>query len=167
MDALFAKAGAIRPVNKRRKIDKDDQRSKKPGSSKAVADTSTDRTANSIVLNTKLPRSLQDTDTSVESLPQYKHIANKKLRAQLTRQSAQNARAKTLVKDAELLLAEEGGAIQVEGELEKTWKVSQADVVLAAGQEAARGRQEWTLDGGPYRSRYTRNGRYAPQFYFL
>ena len=29
----------------------------------------------------------------------------------------------------------------------------------AVDRVAARGRKEYTLDGGPYRSRYTRNGR--------
>lgn len=58
-----------------------------------------------------------------------------------------------------MLLTEEKGMMEVEGELEKTWRVGQEEIAAAAGQEAARGRQEWKLDGGPYRSRYTRNGR--------
>ena len=51
--------------------------------------------------------------------------------------------------------------MEVEGELEKTWRVGQDEIVKSAGQEAAKGRREWKLDGGPYRSRYTRNGRYT------
>ncbi|TFK85425.1 BING4CT-domain-containing protein [Polyporus arcularius HHB13444] len=50
--------------------------------------------------------------------------------------------------------------MEVEGELEKTWRVGQDEIVQAAGQQAAQGRQEWKLDGGPYRTRYTRNGRH-------
>ena len=49
---------------------------------------------------------------------------------------------------------------ELEDEMERTWRVGQDEVVKASGQEAARGRREWTLDGGPYRSRYTRNGRH-------
>ncbi len=166
MDALFAKADAIRPVTKRRKTSsRDDRHSKKPGTSKSQGESSTagsnDLTLNSVNVNTKLPKSLRGTSPTPESLPNYKHIANKKLRAQLTRQSAQSARSKALVKDAELLLTEDAGLVQVEGDMEKTWRVGQSEVVQAAGQEAALGRKEWTLEGGPYRARYTRNGRYV------
>ena len=56
--------------------------------------------------------------------------------------------------------------MKAEGELEKTWRTGQDEIVKAAGQEAARGRKEWKLEGGPYRSRYTRNGRYFLQSRF-
>ena len=55
--------------------------------------------------------------------------------------------------------------VEVENEMEKTWRVSQDEVVRGTGQEAAKGRQEWTLDGGPYRSRYLRNGRFVPPLF--
>ena len=58
-----------------------------------------------------------------------------------------------------MLLMGEAGAIEVEGEMERTWRVGQSEVVQLSGQEAAKGRNEYKLDGGPYRSRYTRNGR--------
>ncbi|KAG6901199.1 hypothetical protein C0995_015482 [Termitomyces sp. Mi166 len=90
----------------------------------------------------------------------YSHIASKKLRTELNRHTAQASRAKALQEDAELLLTNEGGKIEVEGEMERTWRVEQDEIVQGAGQEAARGRREWKLDGGPYRSRYTRNGRH-------
>lgn len=51
--------------------------------------------------------------------------------------------------------------MEAEGEMDRTWRVGQKDIVGSTGQEAARGRKEWKLDGGPYRSRYTRNGRYV------
>ena len=156
MEALFSKADAIRPVTKRRKIHKDD--GPKHSSRPKPED---DKTLNSVSVHTKLPKSLRNLSPAPESLPKYAHIANKKLRAQLTRQAAQTARSKALVKDAELLLTEDAGRIEVEGELEKTWRVGQSEIVKSAGEEAARGRKEWALDGGPYRSRYTRNGRYA------
>ncbi|KIP05890.1 hypothetical protein PHLGIDRAFT_107647 [Phlebiopsis gigantea 11061_1 CR5-6] len=158
MDSLFAKADAIAPVSKRRKTGKHVQRNK-PGPSKQPSAES-DKTAHSVAKHTNLPPSLRPTSPTLEGTKKYSHIADKKLRTQLTRQSANTARAKALVKDAELLLTEDAGMVQVEGELEKTWRVSQQEVSQAAGQEAARARQEWRLDGGPYRSRYTRNGRH-------
>jgi U3 small nucleolar RNA-associated protein 7 len=157
MDSLFSKADAIRPVSKRRKTAKDDHRTKPSGSKPAA--TGDDRTLTSVAQHTALPKSLRTDSSPPEGTKKYSHIGNKKLRAQLARQSAQSARAKALVKDAELLLTEDAGMMEVEGDLEKTWRVSQNEVINAAGQEAARGRKEWVLDGGPYRSRYTRNGR--------
>ena len=157
MDSLFARADAIRPVSKRRKTDKDDHRNKPSGSKQAEGGH--DNTLSSVARHTALPPSLRPSSPPPEGVKKYNHIANKKLRAQLTRQSTLSARQKALVKDAELLLTEEAGMIVVDGELEKTWRVGQSEVVEAAGQEASRGRKEWALDGGPYRSRYTRNGR--------
>ncbi|EMD36248.1 hypothetical protein CERSUDRAFT_155896 [Gelatoporia subvermispora B] len=157
MDNLIAKADAIRPV-KRRRIGKDDQPRKSQSSAKAS--TSHDRTLESVSLHTVLPKSFRSSSPPPENVPKYSHIHNPKLRTQLTRQSTQNARAKALLKDADLLLTEEAGMMQVEGDMEKTWRVGQDEVVKAAGEEAARGRKEWTLDGGPYRSKYTRNGRH-------
>lgn len=157
MDALIAKADAIRPVTKKRRIQKD---SNEKGSSSRPS-TSDDRTLGSVSLHTALPKSLRTNSPPPENVPKYGHIKDKKLRTQLTRQSTQSARAKALVRDAELLLAEDAGLMEVEGEMEKTWRVGQEEIAQAAGQEAAHGRQEWKLDGGPYRSRYTRNGRCA------
>ncbi len=53
------------------------------------------------------------------------------------------------------------GQLEAEGPLERTWRLGQEEIVKEVGMEAAKGRREWTLDGGPYRSRYTRNGRYV------
>ena len=161
MNALIAKADAIRPVTKKRKTDRHDSHpkpgpSKKPTKSATVSD---DPTASSVSQHTSLPRSLRPSSPPPEGVKQYGHIHNKKLRTQLTRQSTQNARARQLAKDAELLLTEDAGLMEVEGELEKTWRVGQDEIAGAAGQQAAQGRQEWKLDGGPYRTRYTRNGR--------
>ncbi|KAF7303736.1 WD-REPEATS-REGION domain-containing protein [Mycena indigotica] len=137
MDALIAKANERR---KRRKINHQD------------------KTADSIKHNSAIPRSLQDkTDHDQNG---FRHITNPKLRKQLNRTSAQSTRAKHLAEDAELLLLEDTGLIQVEGELERTWRVAQAEIEVSAGGQAAQGRKEWKLDGGPYRFRYTRNGRH-------
>lgn len=45
--------------------------------------------------------------------------------------------------------------------MERTWRLGQGDIVQAVGQEAGRGRREVKLEGGPYRVRYTRNGRFV------
>jgi hypothetical protein len=148
MDSLFAKAKALDGQKR--------GRSSKASSSKTKQD---DRTAASVAHRTALPKSLKDGPNVPEHKSDYGHIANKKLRTTLHRQSAQSARAKALVEDAELLKQGDSGLMQVEDELERTWRVTQADIADGAGSEAAKGRREWRLDGGPYRCRYTRNGR--------
>jgi U3 small nucleolar RNA-associated protein 7 len=101
-----------------------------------------------------------------ENVPKHAHIANPKLRSELTRQSAHAARSKALLKDAELLLTEDAGRIEVEGEMEKTWRIGQDEIARSAGQEATKGRREWKLEGGPYKSRYSRNGRFVTSVTF-
>lgn len=147
MDALITKANARRPV---RKIS--------TGHLKPTSKNSSDHTMNSIVKRTSIPKSLNDKH-NLNNASNYKHLTNKKLRIQLTRQSEQAERAKALVQDAEMLLMEDVGGMEVEDELERTWRVGQSEVVQSAGQEAAKGRREYKLDGGPYVSRYARNGR--------
>ncbi|KAI0635447.1 BING4CT-domain-containing protein [Trametes polyzona] len=160
MDSLIAKADAIRPLNKKRRTEKHESRPKAGPSKQPASTKDADPTASSVSQHTALPRSLRPSSPPPEDAKKYSHIPNKKLRTQLTRQSTQNARAKKLVKDAELLLTEEAGVMEVEGELEKTWRVGQDEIAAAAGQQGAQGRQEWKMDGGPYRTRYTRNGRH-------
>lgn len=116
-------------------------------------------TMNLLVKRTSIPKSLDDKRDLDKNGPSYKHLANKKLSAQLKRQSDQAARAKALLNDVETFLLEDAGGMQVEDDLERTWRVGQGEIVKAAGQEAAKGRREYKLDGGPYHSRYTRNGR--------
>lgn len=55
--------------------------------------------------------------------------------------------------------------MQVEGEMDRTWRISQDEIVKQVGAEAAKGRKEMVLDGGPYRSRYSRNGRCVGPIY--
>lgn len=152
MDALLAKADAVRPY-KRWKFNDDG-----PHSTKQFE---LDSTAKSILHHTSLPKSLRPGSPLPNEAKKYSHISDKKLRAELSRQSAHSARSKALLEDAAFLLEhEESGTMEVEGELERTWRVGQDEIVQSTGQEAAKGRREWKLDGGPYRSRYTRNGRY-------
>jgi len=156
MDSLIAKADAIQPLHKKRKsLHSKSNRS----AGKAKAASNSDFTLNTVVKHTSIPKSLQDSSPLPENVASYKHIANKKLRTQLNRQSAQSARSQALVEDADMLLLDEAGGLQVENEMDRTWRVGQKDILESAGQEAARGRREYNLDGGPYRSRYTRNGR--------
>ncbi|KAI9567936.1 NUC141 domain-containing protein [Boletus coccyginus] len=170
MDSLFAKADAIQPLSKKRKQKPKSTSPKKPDALKngsgpvrvpARASGSSDRTLASITHTTALPRSLRPSSPP-PAVPNHGHIKDPKLRTQLNRHAANAARAKTLLQDAALLLTEEPGcvAVSVEGGMEKTWRVGQEEIVKGAGREAAVGRREWYLDGGPYRSRYSRNGRH-------
>ena len=151
MDALIAKADAIQHLKEKKRFSH--------GQSKAKVKA--DHTMDSVVKHTSLPKSLKDTRDLPQDGANYKHIANKRLRVQLTRQSEQKARAKALVDDADMLLMENAGGLVAEGEMERTWRVGQKEIVQSAGQEAAKGRQEYRLDGGPYQSRFTRNGRFV------
>jgi U3 small nucleolar RNA-associated protein 7 len=152
MDSLIAKADAILPLKKEKKT----SHSPSKKTTRRPQETTTDRTFHSITKHTSLPKSLNKLP---DVAPTHTHIANKKLRAELNRHTGQAARAKALLEDAEMLLMGEAGKIEMEGEMERTWRVSQNEIVQGAGQEAAKGRREWKLDGGSYRSRYTRNGR--------
>ena len=172
MDSLFAKADAIQPLSKKNKPKNDKNRSKKSDTRKNASTKpgpSSDRTRTSITQHTSLPRSLRPTSPLPENVPKHGHIKDLKLRAQLGRQAAHAARTKALLQDAELLLTGDVGMVEVENEMEKTWRVSQDEIVRGTGQEAAKGRKEWILDGGPYRSRYSRNGRFVPppSFFFF
>ena len=153
MEALISKADALQPLHKKRKT------SHPEISKESKPQTPLDKTLNSVAKHTSIPKSLRDIVQLPENVPNHKHIANKKLRTQLNRQSVQSARAKALLEDAEMLLMGDTGGIEVEGEMERTWRVGQNEIVQSSGQEAAKGRNEYKLDGGPYRSRYTRNGR--------
>ena len=162
MDSLFAKADAIQPLSKKKKTYVGRNQTKKPATGKnapAKAGPSSDRTLASVAQNTSLPRSLRPGSPPPENAPKHAHIKDLRLRTQLNRQAAHVARTKTLLEDAELLLTGDAGAMQAEGEMERTWRAGQDEIVRGAGMEAAKGRQEWRLDGGPYRSRYSRNGR--------
>jgi len=152
MNALIAKGNAIQPHSSKK------QKKPKVGPSKPPQD---DHTLNSVAKRTSLPKSFQNLKTLPDgAVPKHKHIANKKLRAELVRNSEHITTSKALLEDADMLLMEDGGKMEVEGEMERTWRVGQSEIQETAGQEAGRGRKEWKLEGGPYRSRYTRNGRH-------
>lgn len=151
MNSLIAKADALSPLKKKRGKAGSEQR-KKPSLNNA------DFTLQSVSQHSSVPKSLRNLPVP-DNVPKHSHIANKKLRNLLRTQSEQNARAQTMLEDADMFLMDEAGKMEVEDEMERTWRVGQTEIVAGAGQEAGRGRKEWKLDGGPYRCRYTRNGR--------
>lgn len=70
----------------------------------------------------------------------------------------QNAALKA--KDAEILLENESGFLEAEGELERTYKVRQDEIVANVAVETAKKRFELNLDQlGPYLCDYSKNGR--------
>ncbi|KDQ18603.1 hypothetical protein BOTBODRAFT_63501 [Botryobasidium botryosum FD-172 SS1] len=159
MDALISKADAIKPLDKKAKrarFFKGQDRA--PGEHKKKEPVVEDATAASISRSTRLPPSLVPHEPS--KVPSNSHIKDVKLRSQLTRTAKHTALTKELLKDAELLRSEERGRIEVEGQMEKTWRVTQDEIVKSVGVEVAAQRKEWKLDGGSYRTRYTRNGRH-------
>jgi U3 small nucleolar RNA-associated protein 7 len=86
-------------------------------------------------------------------------VKDKKLRANLKRIEDKYRTAVLNAKDAEILYENEGGFLQPENELEKTYKVRQDDILEAVGVQQASKSIEFKLDLGPYVSDYTRNGR--------
>lgn len=89
-----------------------------------------------------------------------KQIRDKKLRSSLKRLEGKYEDAAVKAKDAEILLENTGGFLEPEGELEKTYRVRQEDIVDDVAVETAQKRFELKLDAlGPYVCDYTRNGR--------
>ncbi|KAG8908763.1 Small subunit (SSU) processome component [Tulasnella sp. 403] len=142
------------------------------GSSRNRSDPSSSRTNNddepvdgvvaSLAPNTALPRKQAKFGKTRE--PIRVDRTNKFVRAPFQRKLAAESRwqedTKEAVLDAEILKTNDGGQLVPEGPLERTWKVTQSEVVKNIGEEQSKYRREWKLDGGPYRSRYTRNGRH-------
>ncbi|EXJ76956.1 hypothetical protein A1O3_10113 [Capronia epimyces CBS 606.96] len=86
-------------------------------------------------------------------------VRDKKLRANLKRIENKYRTAVLNAKDAEILYENQEGFLQPESELEKTYKVRQADILDAIGVQQANKAVDFRLDLGPYVSDYTRNGR--------
>ncbi|KAI5293157.1 Small subunit (SSU) processome component [Ascosphaera acerosa] len=87
-------------------------------------------------------------------------VKDKKLRANLKALESKYKAATLRAKDAELLHEEQGGFLEAEGELERTYRVRQDEIARSVGVEAAKGRLDLALDAfGPYVCDYTRNGR--------
>ncbi|KAL5521193.1 hypothetical protein ACEPAG_9116 [Sanghuangporus baumii] len=167
MENLISRADAIRPVVHHRKADKSKrERTSTPSSSQKPQPQpvqATSATLTSIQKSTALPRSLRPKFPPPKSIKKHGHITNRRLRLELDRREEQTARAQALREDAALLteaIGADSGVIEVESEMEKTWRLSQNEIVREVGVEAARQQREYKLDGGPYRAKYTRNGRH-------
>ncbi|KAM0454240.1 hypothetical protein ACHAPV_008513 [Trichoderma viride] len=89
-----------------------------------------------------------------------KQIKDKKLRRNLKELENKYQNAALKAKDAEILLEHESGFLEAEGELERTYKVRQDEIVANVAVETAKKRFELNLDQlGPYLCDYSRNGR--------
>ena len=87
-------------------------------------------------------------------------IKDKKLRSNLKTLETKYKDATLKAKDAEILLENESGFLEPEGELEKTYKVRQDEIRSDVAIETAKKGFELKLeDLGPYVCDYTRNGR--------
>lgn len=85
-------------------------------------------------------------------------IKDKKLRGNLKALEAKYKDATLKARDAEILLENEGGFLEPEGELERTYKVRQKEIRRDVAIETARKGFELRFDGlGPYAHDYTRN----------
>jgi len=91
-----------------------------------------------------------------------KSIRDKKLRGNLKALEKKYQEATIKAKDAEILLENEGGFLEPEGDLERTWKVTQPQIQKdVAIQTAQMGKFQLKMEEmGPYVSEYSRNGRH-------
>ncbi|KAM3513540.1 hypothetical protein MY11210_002827 [Beauveria gryllotalpidicola] len=89
-----------------------------------------------------------------------KNIRDKKLRRNLKQLEGKYHEATVKAKDAEILLENTSGFLEAEGDMEKTYKVRQEDILPEVAMETATKRFELKLDAlGPYVFDYSRNGR--------
>ncbi|KJY01200.1 U3 small nucleolar RNA-associated protein 7 [Zymoseptoria brevis] len=87
-------------------------------------------------------------------------IKDRKLRGNLRALEEKYQDAALKAKDAEILLENDGGFLEAEGELERTYKVRQTDIQSEVDVETAKKGFELKLDqAGPYSFDYTRNGK--------
>ncbi|KAG8883769.1 Small subunit (SSU) processome component [Tulasnella sp. 331] len=129
--------------------------------------TALDEMIASLTPNLALPRRIRELELQQGSLSEGVFKVNKNdtltpfaYQRRLQNQSVWMQEAKAAVRDAEILNTDEPGRMIADAPLERTWRVAQDEICQSVGQEQARYRKEWKLDGGPYRSRYSRNGRH-------
>ncbi|KAI9833367.1 MAG: Small subunit (SSU) processome component [Phylliscum demangeonii] len=88
------------------------------------------------------------------------HIKDKKLRSSLVALEDKYRDAALKAKDAEILLENKSGYLEVEDELERTYRVRQDELKQDVAIETAKKGFELKLeDLGPYNAEYSRNGR--------
>lgn len=185
MDALIAKGNSVAPLKRKRSTRTIGQNGSGPSSSRTPNDPRQNSDSPSGGSKTKSKASsgkkpLAEEDPTLFSIsssartastgpaskaPSNRHVKDLKLRAHLNSLDAHAKEARELAKDAgELLLsatAADAGFMAADDVMERTWRVKQGDIVKSVGEAVASQRKEWVLDGGPYRCRYTRNGRYV------
>lgn len=89
-----------------------------------------------------------------------KSIKDKKLRGNLKALEERYQEAALKAKDAEILLENDSGFLEPEGELERTYKVRQDEIKTDVAVETAKKSFDLKLDQlGPYTADYTRNGK--------
>lgn len=129
---------------------------------------SLDLQASSIAKSTRIPISLQQSDPSKGIRPpkSLSKIKDKKLRSALSKSHLSSIRAKEHKDLAQEFInvesiGEESGKIEVENELERTYRLTQNQIKKEIGIESATKGFDLRLeDLGPYRCDYTRNGRH-------
>jgi U3 small nucleolar RNA-associated protein 7 len=90
-----------------------------------------------------------------------KGVKDKKLRGNIQRLELKYKDATLKAKDAEILLENEAGYLEAEGELERTYKVRQDELKQDLAIETSRKAFDLKLvELGPYISDYSRNGRH-------
>lgn len=162
MDSLLASAGPIEASSSKPKLRKPlPHQTVSRGKSKPAIDPS----LHSILPTTRLSSSLQSAHQDVKPSPHLNKIGDKKLRAKLAGQQVAQKRNNIERDQVQEYLNNTGedGGIEVDLEVgERTWRVTQDEIVEAVGQGSMGKKFDLKLEtvgGGGYRIDYTRNGR--------
>src|SRR6266516_1154652 len=110
----------------------------------------------------EIKRRVGDADKTYGRGPKIsvKSVKDRKLRANLKILESKDRDANLKARNAEILLENQPGFLEAEGDLEKTYKVRQHDIQRDTAIETAKKGFELKLEGlGPYMADYTRNGR--------
>ncbi|KAH7347818.1 U3 small nucleolar RNA-associated protein [Plectosphaerella cucumerina] len=139
---------------------KEKKPAKRSGSG-AIAERSTPTDLTSKAERNKLKRKQEaETKYGRGKKVNLKAVKDKKLRGNLKRLEDKYEAAALQARDAEILLENTPGFLETEGELERTYKVRQGDIVSEVGVATAEKRFDLKLNElGPYIAEYTRNGR--------
>lgn len=171
MDSLLASAGPMeasssKPQHHKRRKALPHQTVNRGKNKDAI-----DPSLHSVLASTRLSSSLHSTHQDIKPTADLKRIGDKKLRAKLASEQVANKRNKLEREQVQEYLnnTSQDGGIEVDLETgEKTWRVSQADIVDAVGQSSASKKFDLKLPvpsgssggGTGYRLDYTRNGRH-------
>ncbi|KAE8268037.1 hypothetical protein A4X09_0g4310 [Tilletia walkeri] len=156
---------------------KKDRARKGKGKAGAHSEAALEAQANSIAVATRIPTTFQQdlpptAGPSARPPKSFTQIPNKKLRAQVSRSFLQTKRANAHAQLADTYInvakpGEDAGLIETEDALERTARITQAQIADSVGIDAASKSFSLDLSGGPggvglgpYRSDYTRNGRH-------